>query len=62
MKKTKEQVKETTIVDATKSPEDRRRAERLIKNHNFMRGSKYIPNGGTANDYRYKRKPENLLN
>lgn len=44
------------IIDATNSPADRRRVERILKNVNFVRGSKYLPNGGKANDYRYKRK------
>lgn len=48
------------IVDATKSEADRRRVGRIIKNDNFMRGSKYLHNGEKANQYRYKRKEETL--
>jgi len=60
-KRIKLDIPNNLTVNATKSEADRRRVSRLIKNDNFMRGSKYLPNGGKANEYRYKRKEETLI-
>lgn len=49
-------------VDATKGDEQRRMVERIIKNANFAAGSKHLPNTPEAQQYRYKRKTEQLLN
>lgn len=56
MKKSKEETAKLEILDVRKSSEERRRVGRIIKNANFARGSKYIPNTPQTNKYRYKRK------
>lgn len=51
----------TEVIDVRKGAEDRRRVERLEKNINFSKGSKYIPNTKQSQQYRYKHKQEKLL-
>lgn len=56
MKQNKEENKKIEVLDVRKSEEERRRIGRIIKDVNFAKGSKFIPNGAEANQYRYKRK------
>lgn len=58
MANSKKDIPNNPVADATKSPEERRRATRIIKNANFAKGSKYLQNTPEAQQYRYKRKAE----
>lgn len=49
------------VTDVRKGAEDRKRVERLEKNVNFTKGSKYLPNTPLSNEYRYKRKQDKLI-
>lgn len=64
LKKAKSKLERTEpmeVTDVRKGKDERRRAERLIKNTNFIKGSKFLTNSPEANEYRYSRKPQALL-